>query len=80
MKSIVEQIKDMELKGLNDVISYAGSVAALAELLGMTRQSVYYWVERGSVSKSGAMKIEEVTSGRFKAEDLRPSVTQWRIK
>lgn len=80
MKSIADQIKEMELKGLNSALSYAGSAPALAELLGVTRQCVYYWIERGSVSKSGAIKIEEATNGKLKASDLRPSVTQWRSK
>lgn len=80
MKSIAEQIKEMEERKLSELIDYVGGQAALARFVGVSRQSVNEWVSRGRISATAAIDIERLTDGRFKKEDLRPAVTQWRTK
>lgn len=80
MKSIAEQIKEMEERKLAELIDYVGGQAALARFVGVSRQSVNEWVSRGRISATAAIDIELLTDGRFKKEDLRPAVTQWRTK
>lgn len=80
MKSIAEQIKEMEERKLSELIHYVGGQAALARFVGVSRQSVNEWVSRGRISATAAIDIERLTDGRFKKEDLRPAVTQWRTK
>lgn len=80
MKSIAEQIKEMESGRLAELIEYMGGQASLARFLGVSRQSVNEWVSRGRISATAAIEVERLTSGRFKKEELRPAVTQWRVK
>ena len=80
MKSIAEQIKEMEQRKLTDLVEYVGGQASLARFLGVSRQSVNEWVSRGRISATAAIEVEKLTNGLFKKEDLRPAVTQWREK
>jgi DNA-binding transcriptional regulator YdaS (Cro superfamily) len=52
----------------------------LAEKLGESTQTVSNWVARGRISATAALKVEEFTSGKFKASEMRPDVKQWRNK
>ena len=80
MKSIAEQIKEMEKKKLAELIDYVGGQSSLARFVGVSRQSVNEWVNRGRISATAAIDVERLTNGAFKKEDLRPAVTQWRTK
>lgn len=80
MKSIAEQIKEIEQRKLNDLVEHIGGQASLARFLGVSRQSVNEWVSRGRISATAAIEVEKLTNGLFKKEDLRPAVTQWRAK
>lgn len=80
MKSIAEQIKEMEQRKLTELVDYMGGQASLARFLGVSRQSVNEWVSRGRISATAAIEVEKLTNGLFKKEDLRPAVTQWRAK
>lgn len=80
MKSIAEQIKEMEKRKLTELVEYVGGQASLARFLGVSRQSVNEWVSRGRISATAAIEVEKLTNGLFKKEDLRPAVTQWRAK
>lgn len=80
MKSIAEQIKEMEQRKLTDLVEYMGGQASLARFLGVSRQSVNEWVSRGRISATAAIEVDKLTNGLFKKEDLRPAVTQWRAK
>ena len=80
MKSIAEQIKEMEQRKLTELVEYVGGQASLARFLGVSRQSVNEWVSRGRISATAAIEVENLTNGLFKKEDLRPDVTQWRAK
>ena len=80
MKSIAEQIKEMEQSKLTELVEYMGGQASLARFLGVSRQSVNDWVMRGRISETAAIDVERLTSGKFKKQDLRPAVTNWRAK
>lgn len=80
MKSIAEQIKEMEQRKLTELVEHVGGQASLARFLGVSRQSVNEWVSRGRISATAAIEVEKLTNGLFKKEDLRPAVTQWRAK
>ena len=80
MKSIAEQIKEMEQSKLTELVEYMGGQASLARFLGVSRQSVNEWVMRGRISATAAIEVERLTSGKFKKQDLRPAVTNWRAK
>lgn len=80
MKSIAEQIKEMEQSKLTELVEYMGGQASLARFLGVSRQSVNEWVMRGRISATAAIEVERLTSGKFRKEDLRPAVTNWRAK
>lgn len=80
MKSIAEQIKEMEQGKLTELVEYVGGQASLARFLGVSRQSVNEWVSRGRISATAAIEVEKLTNGLFKKENLRPAVTQWRAK
>lgn len=80
MKSIAEQIKEMEQSKLAELVEYMGGQASLARFLGVSRQSVNEWVMRGRISATAAIEVEHLTSGKFKKQDLRPAVTNWRAK
>lgn len=80
MKSIAEQIKEMEQRKLTELVEYVGGQASLARFLCVSRQSVNEWVSRGRISATAAIEVEKLTNGLFKKEDLRPAVTQWRAK
>lgn len=80
MKSIADQIKEMEQRKLTELVEYVGGQASLARFLGVSRQSVNEWVSRGRISATAAIEVEKLTNGLFKKEDLRPAVTQWRAK
>lgn len=80
MKSIAEQIKEMEQSKLTELVEYMGGQASLARFLGVSRQSVNEWVMRGRISATAAIEVDNLTSGKFKKEDLRPAVTNWRAK
>ncbi len=79
MKSIAEQIKDMESAQLDLLIEHVGGQSELARFLGVSRQSVSEWKKRGRISATAAIEAERLTDGAFKKEDLRPAVTQWRV-
>ena len=80
MKSIAEQIKEMEQRKLSELVEYVGGQASLARFLGVSRQAVNEWVSRGRISATASIEVEKLTNGLFKKEDLRPAVTQWRAK
>lgn len=80
MKSIAEQIKEMEQRKLTELVEYVGGQASLARFLGVSRQAVNEWVSRGRISATAAIEVDKLTNGLFKKEDLRPAVTQWRTK
>lgn len=80
MKSIAEQIREMEQTKLLELIDYVGGQSQLARFLGVSKQAVNQWVSRGRISATAAIDAEELTGGVFRKEDLRPAVTKWIVK
>jgi DNA-binding transcriptional regulator YdaS (Cro superfamily) len=60
------------------LLEWAGSQTTLATYLGVAPQVVSNWVGRGRISASEAIRVEELTGGRFKKRRLRPDVNKWR--
>ena len=73
-----QQIKDQQAEQLAEVISYVGSVGALAAQLSVSYARVMMWIQRGRISATCATKVERMSAGRFKRKDLRPDVSNWR--
>lgn len=80
MKSIAEQIREMEQTKLLELIDYVGGQSQLARFLGVSKQAVNQWVSRGRISATAAIHVEALTGGVFRKEDLRPAVTNWIVK
>ncbi len=80
MKTIAEQILDAEIEQLDKLIEYVGGQKNLADFLDVSKQTVWNWVLRGRISATAALKVEELTNGKFKASEMRPDVKQWRGK
>lgn len=80
MKSIAEQIREMEQTKLLELIDYVGGQSQLARFLGVSKQAVNQWVSRGRISATAAIDAEALTGGVFRKEDLRPAVTKWIVK
>lgn len=71
------QIKAEQSHALIKLINYAGSQAALARGLDVSRQVVQNWVARGRISATMAIEAEKQTNGFITKEELRPDVTSW---
>lgn len=72
------KIKAMQAANLAKAIEYAGGQARLAKYLGVaSHQVVHNWVQRGRISATCAKKVEELTGGKIKKEQLRPDVIVW---
>jgi DNA-binding transcriptional regulator YdaS (Cro superfamily) len=77
MKSVVEQVAEVERHMLHSAIAWAGSQANLSRFLDVSPQTVLQWIERGRISATAAVKLEEVSKGMFKADEMRPDVVTW---
>jgi DNA-binding transcriptional regulator YdaS (Cro superfamily) len=75
--SVDEKLAMHERAALDDVLAWAGSQSTLASLVGVTQQAVQSWVDRGRISATAAVKVEQLSQGRFLAKDLRPNVAEW---
>lgn len=79
MLSIKEQIEQQEKQQLEAAVSWAGSPATLAAILGVTAQVVHGWIKRGRISASSAADLENKTNGKFKKSEMRPDVKDWYL-
>ena len=66
MKSIAEQIREMEQTKLSELIDYVGGQSQLARFLGVSKQAVSQWVSRGRISATAAIHVEALTGGAFR--------------
>lgn len=55
---------------MNELIEHFGNQNQMAKKLGVTRAYIWQWVKAGKVPARQAIKIEELTDGKFKAVDL----------
>jgi len=54
----------------DEIIFYFGGVVALAQALGVSASAVSQWRVNG-ISAEGAIEIERLSGGLFKAVDIR---------
>jgi DNA-binding transcriptional regulator YdaS (Cro superfamily) len=54
-----------------------GGITALAELLGVSRQSIYDWIEK-QVPAERCPTIERLTDGVVRCEELRDDI-EWSV-
>ena len=73
----MKEIKKKQADELARLIEFFGTSARLAQFIGVTPSAVSQWVARGKISATMAIKVQEVTNGRFKKEELRPDVINW---
>jgi len=62
---------------LENLLAWAGSPGYLADLLGVSSQTVTGWRARGRISATCAVDIEKLTEGLFTKRQLRPDVLEW---
>lgn len=53
---------------LEEALKYYGSIKSLADAIGVSRQTIYLWKEKGSIPYSRQAQIELETRGKLKAE------------
>lgn len=78
--SILTQHKSQQAAYLIKLVAWAGNQTVLANELGVSRQVVHGWLTRGRISATMAIKVEEITCGKFTKEQLRPDVKTWDEK
>ena len=61
-----------------DVITYYGSPAEVARILGISRAAVSKWAKEGIVPEGSAYKIESLTRGKLKVNpsDYQPRASE----
>jgi len=59
----------------DDLYQYFGTVTKIKDILGISRQTFYSWIERGYIPLDQQKKIESLTKGKLKALIPPPSLT-----
>ena len=72
-----KDLKTQQKRELKKLLDWFGSKARLAELLNVSRQTVYDWEKRGRISATMATEVERKTNGLFTRKQLRPDVINW---
>jgi transposase len=70
----VARINELQREALKELIEEAGSGAHLAKMIGVPASTVQGWVNRGRISKRGAIKVQRNSHlcNSFPVEKLRP--------
>lgn len=50
--------KELRVSAIREAVTAAGGAAQLAEMIGVTHQAVYYWLNKGYVPPARAVVIE----------------------
>lgn len=53
---------------IEEIIKYYGSIKSMADSLGVSRQTIYLWKEKGKIPFARQAQIELETKGKFKAK------------
>lgn len=56
---------------------YKFNKADIARALDVSVVSVYQWYNRGRISATAAILVDDITKGDIKKEELRPDVKEW---
>ena len=75
--TFANQIKQQQAEQLLKLIAYFGTQTMTAKKLGVSKQTVNNWVNRGRISATSAIEAEIVTLGYFTKQKLRPDVVAW---
>lgn len=70
--------KDERVARVRCAIDQAGGVLRVAAAFGISRISVYGWIENGYVPAKRAVVIEQLSGGRARCEDTCPDV-DWSV-
>jgi DNA-binding transcriptional regulator YdaS (Cro superfamily) len=63
------------VKGLEKAIEIVGGVGNLAKIMGVTRQTIYFWRwKKQVIPVERALQLEKTLKGQVKIEDLRPEL------
>lgn len=55
---------------MDDLVLFFGNQARLARALKVSRSAVSHWMRDGFLPPYQAIRVEELTEGKFKAKDL----------
>lgn len=58
---------------IREAIKCLGSQQELAKVCGVSQNAISKWVNGSRVSLENALKIEQATDSKVKAEDINPS-------
>jgi len=67
------------MEALKQAITAAGSMSALAAKLGVTRQAIENWFERG-IPAERVREVEEAVSGAVTRDSLRPDLYEGYVR
>ncbi len=56
---------------------YRFNKAEIARSTGVSVGTVYQWFNRGRISATAAILIEDATDGEITKEEIRPDVKEW---
>jgi DNA-binding transcriptional regulator YdaS (Cro superfamily) len=56
---------------------YRFNKAEIARSTGVSVGTVYQWFNRGRISATAAILIEDATDGEITKEEMRPDVKEW---
>ena len=75
--TIAQQIEQQHKQGLQTVLAHFQTKSKLARALEVSPMVVQQWFNRGRIAATAAKRIEAITIGAIKKEDLRPEVIDW---
>lgn len=76
MKFTLTELQKLQEERLKELIKVAGNAGHLSRMINTPFSTVQGWVNRGRISKQGAITVEEhpVLGEQFKAVYLRPDI------
>lgn len=71
-----EQLKEVHRKAVLDLVEFSGGRAHLARMLNRPLSTINSWIDRGMISKQGAIAVSEnsALNKEFPISRLRPEL------
>jgi DNA-binding transcriptional regulator YdaS (Cro superfamily) len=63
---------------IQKAVNIVGGQNAMARLLGLSQPHIYNWIKKNKTPAQHCPKIERLTYGQVRCEDLRQDV-EWRV-